>query len=242
MLITTIESQLRRITGASTSQYSQADFLIDINVVKDEFWSAIVWAQTDRNYDIWAVDSTTLISEYTMPEVASDTAWSKILKNIAINYTWDTYTETWLPIYIPAREVSPDSLKHQWNYYVENQSTDDPIYYISDNSYFIAPAFREASLSNRIQLTWIKKIADYTISTTEADLKIPVDYQRVLLWGCIPYALMSKRVENNEIQKAQNDYINEKTIAIQNMTSRREWPITMLYPDQQEENNFIIWA
>jgi hypothetical protein len=42
MLITTIESQLRRITGASTSQYSQADFLIDINVVKDEFWSAIV--------------------------------------------------------------------------------------------------------------------------------------------------------------------------------------------------------
>jgi hypothetical protein len=26
------------------------------------------------------------------------------------------------------------------------------------------------------------------------------------------------------------------------MTSRREWPITMLYPDQQEENNFIIWA
>jgi hypothetical protein len=33
---------------------------------------------------------------------------------------------------------------------------------------------------------------------------------------------MSKRVENNEIQKAQNDYINEKTIAIQNMTSRRE--------------------
>jgi hypothetical protein len=34
-------------------------------------------------------------------------------------------------------------------------------------------------------------------------MKIPVDFQRVLLWGVIPYALMSKRVDTNEVSKAQ---------------------------------------
>jgi hypothetical protein len=41
--------------------------------------------------------------------------------------------------YIKAREVNRQTLEFEWNYYLENQSVDDPIYFIADNSVFIAP-------------------------------------------------------------------------------------------------------
>lgn len=238
MLITDIEAQIRTRTGVSTTQYSQAQFLLDINEAKDEFWSTVVAKlNNERNWDSWKLDNTSLISEYQIPTVAYDTAWAKVLSWVSMNYTWDTYTTTWLPIYIPARLVSPDSLQYEWNYYVENQSTLDPIYRIADDSIFIAPSFRTASLADRIKLTWIRKIPDYTIATTEANLKLPVDFQRLLIWSVIPFALMAKRSDNNTIQKAQNDYEKKKLVAIQNMSARKEWPITMEYPTQDNIYN-----
>ena len=241
MLITNIESQLRTRTWVSTWQYSQAQFLLDIAEAKDEFWSNIVARlDEDSNYEIWFNDSTTTDSEYTMPEVASDTAWLKMLKGIAIDYTWNTFTETWLAQYTKATEVNPTDLPYEWNYYVENQSQDKPIYYIADNSFFIAPAFRTAALTNRIKLTWIQKIADYTIATTEAEMRIPVDFQRLLIWAVIPFALMAKRVDDNQIQKAQNDYETKKTTALQNMAARKEWPIFMSYPETQNDDEIIL--
>lgn len=238
MLITNIEAQVRTRTWVSTWQYSQAQFLLDINEAKDEFWSAVVAKlNNDRNWDSWKIKNTTLISEYAMPEVAFDTAWTKVLSWIAINYTWDTYTTTWLPIYVPARLVSPDSLENEWNYYVEKQSTNDPIYMIKDNSYMIAPAFRTAWLANRIKLTWIRKIPDYDIDTTEAEMKLPVDFQRLLIWAVMPLALYAKRVDDNTITKAENKYEAKKLVAIQNMSARKEWPITMEYPAQDNIYN-----
>lgn len=241
MLITNIEAQVRTRTWVSTSQYSQAQFLLDVNEAKDEFGSAYTAKlNNERNWESWKVDNTSLVSEYTMPEVASDTAWMKVLSWVAVNYTWETYTTTWLPKYTPARLVSPDSLEHEWNYYVENQSTSDPMYMIADDSYFIAPSFRKANLADRIKLTWIRKIPDYTIATTEAEMKIPVDFQRLLIWACIPSALMAKRVDDNTVQKAQNDYDSKKITAIHEMSARKEWPITMEYPDQQENDDIIL--
>lgn len=241
MLIANIEAQLRTRTWVSTSQYSQAQFLLDINEAKDEFWSAVVARlEEDSNYEIWTVDETTTNTEYVMPAVAYNTAWTKMLKWVSIAYNDNTYSDTWLLQYTKAREVGQTSLPKEWNYYVENQPQDDPIYYIADNSYFIAPSFRTAALANRIKLTWIRKIADYTISTTEANMKIPVDFQRLLIWAVIPFALMAKRVDDNTVQKAQNDYEAKKINALQNMASRKEWPISMLYPDQQNEEDIII--
>lgn len=241
MQIVDIEAQIRTRTWVSTGQYSQAQFLLDINEAKDEFWSAVVAKlNNDRNWDSWKADNTSLISEYAMPTVAYDTAWAKVLSWVAVNYTGDTYTTTWLPIYIPARLVSPDGLEHEWNYYVENQSTDDPMYMIADNSYFIAPSFREANLADRIKLTWIRKIPDYTISTTEAEMKISVDFQRLLIWAVMPLALMAKRADANDIQKAQNDYESKKVIAIQNLSQRKEWPITMELPNEVYNDDVIL--
>lgn len=66
-------------------------------------------------------------------------------------------------------------------------------------------------------------------------MKIPVDFQRLLVWASIPLALMAKRVDDNKVQKAQNDYESKKQVALQNLSQRKEWPITMEYPAESND-------
>jgi len=55
MLITTMYSRVVRLTGAST--YTQANFLEDLNEVKNKFWSKIVTktSDDDRHYQEWLI-------------------------------------------------------------------------------------------------------------------------------------------------------------------------------------------
>ena len=87
MLITNIEAQIRTRTGVSVSQYSQAQFLLDVNEAKDEFGSAInERIDNKRNWDSWKLDETTLLSEHQIPEVAYNLAGAKMLSGVAMNY------------------------------------------------------------------------------------------------------------------------------------------------------------
>ena len=236
-----IIAQMRRRVKVDTSQYSDANALIDLNTRKDEFWSALITnVPEDYNWDRWLVDLTSTDTEYVMPEVAYNTAWAKLLKGVAINYTWDTYTETWLAKYTPAREVNPNTLEHDWFYYVENQSQDDPIYFVADNSYFIAPAFRTAWLANRIKLTWIRKIPDYELTTTEADMKIPVDQQQALVYWLMIDWYFNKWVDDNTINNAEARWERKKQEAIKNLSIRVENPITFTYPNESSDDEVIL--
>jgi len=233
-------AQMRRRVKVDTSQYTDANALIDLNTLKDSFWSEVVTNIPESyNWDSWKVDNTTLISEYQIPEVAYDTAWAKKLKAISMNYNWDTYTNSGLPIYIPAREVNPATLEHQWNYYAENQSTSDPIYYVADNSYFIAPAFRESNLSERIKLTWIRKIPDYTLATTEAEMKIPVDQQQALVFWLMIDWYFNKWVDDNTINNAEARWIRKRDEAISQLSNRVENPTTFELPNELVDNNCL---
>lgn len=241
MEITTIISLVRRYAWVTTSQYPDTDFLQDINMIKDEYWTlkvaSLVW---NINYDIWTVDDTVINqTEYNLPIINSNTAWVKSVKSISVNYTGDTY-DTWELKYIPAIEVNPHTLKNDWGYYVANQSQEKPIYYISDKSLFIAPAFKSWEVwVNRIKIEWIRKIPDYTLSTTEAQMKFNVDEQRILMWGCLPLALMSKRADNNQVAKAQSDYIRERDLALRSSRDINESPREMRYPEFN--NNDELW-
>lgn len=227
-----IIAQMRRKSGSDTSQYPDADALIDLNTLKDEFWSAIcTTVNEDYNWERWTSSSVALQSEYTLATVAYNTAWTKILKWVAVNYNWETYTDTGWLIYLKARLVNPNTLPYEWDYYVENQSEDDPIYYIADNSYFIAPAPRTV-VTNWLKLTWIRKIPDYTLSTTEADTKLPVDVHNALVYWLVVQALENKRVEENLIISAENRRTRKRQEAIQSLETRVEWPIFMKYPDE----------
>lgn len=232
MLLTTMYNRILRLSGLST-QYSQANFLEDINTVKDKFWSKYVSIfSDDRHYQEWTIDGWTVAfqSEYSLKEVATDVEGVKILKSLAINYNGDTYTNTGLLQYIPVREVDKDTLRHEWNYYCENQDKNDPIYFLADNSVFIAPVPLASEVwDGRLKITWVRNITDYAIDST--NLIIPSDFHWILELWVLPFALQTKRVDNNEIQKAQNDYLQAESDALNTLWNRKEWPVFMLYPE-----------
>ena len=231
-----IIAQMRRRVKVDEYQYTDADALKDLNTLKDSFWSLIVTeAPESYNWDRWLVDLTTTNTEYQIPEVAYNKAGAKLLKWISINYNWETYSETGNLKYINAREVNPNTLEHEWFHYVENQSKDDPIYFVADNSYFIAPSFRTAGLVNRIKLTWIRKIPDYELTTTEANMKIPVDQQQVLVYWLMIDWYFNKWVDDGTINNAEARWEKKKTEAIKTLSNRVENPTTFELPSESDD-------
>lgn len=232
----TLISQMRRIVKVDTNQYEDSEALADLNTLKDEFWSWIVTKVQDKyNWEKWSTDSIALQSEYTIPTVASTTAWAKLLNWVSIVYNTseNTYTDTWWLKYIPAVEVNPNWLEYDWDYYVENQSEDTPIYYVADNSVFIAPAPR-TWITNWIKLTWIRKIADYTLATTEAEMKLPKDQQNALLYGLIMFGYMNKPADDWTINNAEARWLRKRDEAIRSLEIRVDTPTILKYPEEQE--------
>lgn len=237
-----IIAQMRRKVKVDTFQYSDANALIDLNTLKDEFWSELITnVDEDYSWERWLVNETTTNTEYTIPEVAYDTAWAKLIKWVSINYSWETYSETWLLQYIPAKEVNPNTLEKDWYYYVENQPQDKPIYFVSDGSYFIAPSFRTAALEDRIKLTWIRKIPDYALDTTEANMKIPVDQQQALVYWLVVHWFENKWVDDNTINNAEARWERKKQAAIKSLSTVVENPTTLLYPESNQSDEVMTY-
>jgi len=185
---------MRRRAKVNTTQYSDVNALIDLNVRKNELWSAVCTTISEPyNWEQWTVASVDLQSEYLIPDVTTTTVGAKLLHSVSIAYDTSTYTDTGAIVYAKARRVDPSSLQEEWNFYVENQSITDPIYRLADNSIFIAPAPRTGEGgSTRIKLTGIRNISDWSASTTEANMKFPPDHQQALIYALTVDGLVNK--------------------------------------------------
>ena len=104
-----------------------------------------------------------------------------------------------------------------------------PIYYVADNSYFIAPT-PTVVIPSGIVITGIRNIPDYTLSSTEADMIIPLDQQNLLVYGLIPYIFDMKTMANENIA-AVNKYESMKQAMISNLSERVIAPFQNQYPD-----------
>jgi len=232
-----IIAAMRRKTKVTTAQYTDNEAIDDLNILKDEFHSAILSTISDEkfNWEKWVHDTVALQSEYSIPEVASDTAGAKLLNSVAINYNWETYENTGVLKFIQAKEVNPDTLENDWEYYVENQDVDNPIYYVWENSIFIAPApLSDEAGTGRIKLTGIKKIPDYTIATTEAEMRFPIDVHTALVYGLCVSAREARADEPALITNAENTWRMKRTEAIKSLEFRTVSPVTMNYPEESD--------
>ena len=215
-------------THVTSTMFPDAQVLKYLNIVKNNFWSYIVTAlNEDYDWDIFLTPTVANQDEYVLPLMASDTAWVKKLRGLSINYDGTTYDDGSIK-YIKAKETQLSSLSREWNYYVNNQDQAFPIYYIADNSVFIAPAPTSA-ITNWLQLKWVKKIPDYTVSTNEADIILPVDHHDILVQGILPYILKSQGKTQESINEKQ-EYIRQREQATQELADRNLSPLLMDYP------------
>jgi hypothetical protein len=115
-----------------------------------------------------------------MLEVASDRNGMKKIEAVYVAYENTLYAETSKLQYTKCTLVTRTSLEMEWEWYEAHQSAENPLYIIADASIFIAPV-PTVALDTGIKITGIRKIADYTIDTTESNMGITAEYEYVLV-------------------------------------------------------------
>ena len=104
-------------THTDDSEFTDARILKYLNIVKNNFWSYIISSiSEDYDWDIFTTDTVVDQDEYTLPAMASDSAWAKKVTSVAVNYDDETYDD-WGLKYIKAQPVKLSSLARNWNYY-----------------------------------------------------------------------------------------------------------------------------
>lgn len=247
MIPQTIIDRARRLSSTNSKYYSDTDAIADLNQVKNDLWSTIVTYVNENFYwQEFFVDTGDLVvgqSEYTLPPISATLQGIKKLQTVKIAYQSATYTGTNILQYVVAKEISPSTLPFPWSYYVQFQNPLTPIYYVSDNSFFIAPALTTIT-PGAISITGIRNVPDYTLATTEDEMIIPLDQQELLVYGLIPYIFDMKTMAS-ESMAARQRYFDMKQMMINNLTERVIAPFQNQYPDDLANqslanNNFII--
>ena len=221
----------RELANVSEDDFSDGRLLPFFNAVKDDLWSYLISAaKSNYNWDIWTISWSTVIwqSEYLIPEAASDVEWNVKISSIWLCYNWETYTD-WKKQYRKARLVNIQSLKEDWNYYVNNQSEIDPIYFIADKSIFIAPVFKK-EIEAWLQITWIKNIKDYTIDSLEEDIKIPSYLHKTLVQWVLSY-IHKAEWRKDDASFEYNIYAKDRDQAAKKFWNRTIWPAYLKLPN-----------
>lgn len=240
-----IFTMARELTDTSSTDYPDTRLLPFLNQVKNDLFSYLItWAWEKWNWDEWTTDSVVWQSEYVLPEAASDTEWNLKINSVLINYNGETYDDGSLK-YIRAKEVNPEWLRNPWNFYRNKQSKNKPIFYIADKSIFIAPTpvIQDWAITNGIQIKWIKTIVDYTVTTTESNIKIPLYLHDVLVQGLLPYIHRSEW-RKDDASFEEKKYEDKRDLAVNKLKNRSTWPHFLNYPDEIESgtdlDDFII--
>ena len=136
------------------STYTNEIYLDQAHVIAQDIWSDIIYARKgNKNWDIWLTDTVALQNEYTRPTVTSTNVGADMIESVSIAYTDDTYTNTGGKVYIPCTQATVEQIK-DWNRLLEEQDRDNPIYFYSDDSIFIAPDIRSTeSGTERLKIT-----------------------------------------------------------------------------------------
>jgi hypothetical protein len=241
----TIITKARRFAnitgGAGTGDYPDATAVSDLNDGKNDFWSAIVsTSNQDYGWQYWTADTVNLQSEYSLPPESASLAGGKKIKNVYVNYDGVTYPTTGKLAFRKAKLVDPGSLENSWEYYEKYQSPETPIYRVADKSVFIAPVpgadVGNTAGTGRIVMSGIRKVPDWTITTTEDDISayIPVDQQQALIhWLCWNIDLTKRQPQEAAQDRAEYDKIKNEYVT--KLAQRVETPFESSYPDERAE-------
>lgn len=185
----------RRDTHLTTTQYSDADGIIDLNVVMKKVINRII-SDVDENYfyEIWTTDAVAAQANGEYPlEIEDESGGTYVPGMVKVKSVWiqpvstEVLSDGTTKKYVKCREVDPDQLSEEWGYYLVNQSVDDPIYFIADKSVFIAPQFAAADVgaspNAQIKLYGVKSLAEVTAATLETEMPIMDDFHEIFIRG-----------------------------------------------------------
>jgi hypothetical protein len=200
--------------------YTDQIYLDQAHIIAQDIWSDIIYVRKgNKNWDVWLADTVSLQNEYTRPTVTSTNVGADMIESVSIAYTDDTYTNTAGKVYIPCTQATQEQIK-DWNRLLEEQDRDNPIYFYSDDSIFIAPEVRTTEAGvERLKITGVRSVASgsWTTATTETDIKLPVFMFEALFYGMMWKSSEHMRREDAIIMQKYNFYETFKARQIKKM-------------------------
>lgn len=218
-----ILNKSRRLAYCDITQYPNTEWLEDLNEIYQDLVTTITQqVNEDYFYDIFTSNTVDWQNEYTFSVPIAEAVWMNKLKSLYVKYTADWEYRT-------ARQISESTMEMTPDWYKINQSPEDPVFRIADNSFFIYPTPKEVVVWGiKLSVTTIPR--DLLIDDTESAIKLHRQYHNVLIWGILPYIFQSKWLIN-EKNDALATYERLKRDLVRKLTDRDLSPLTTSLPD-----------
>lgn len=165
------------VSHLNSSQVSAAKALVYLNAVYHDCVAGITQnVGEDFFLDVWVGDAVAdqTNGEYSFPAGDGSVAGLRKLKQLDVKVNSDqTY-------FTKARQVDIRSLGEGWDWYLANQPSSEPIYFVADKSFFLAPNFTSdtagAAGNGQLKLTGIKAVKDLAASGAETTILVPREF------------------------------------------------------------------
>lgn len=217
--------------------YTDDIFLEDAHYIAQDIWSTIQYAKRgDYSFDIWTWDTVSLQDEYSIKTgVTSTTTGVDFVESVSIERDSDTYVDTGDKTYKLCRTATANE-RLDWVRLLQEQDSEDPIYFYADGSIFIAPDIRTTEAGvGRLRITGVRSLASWSwaTATTETGIKLPLFMFDVLFYGL---KWKSSEFKSRDTAVINNDFLfyrNELNRAVKKMNieqSEEMWSTCRLDP------------
>ena len=214
-------------------QISAASLKSFFNIARNELGNAII-KDVNENffYEIWKRDAIANQEngEYPYPKATQDAPGMSKCQGLFVKGYKDDLD------YTKATEVDIKTLPKDWSWYLNNQPNAQPIYFIGDESFFVAPQFKSADLpdtpagNNQIKLLGISKFVDLDTGAPDSAILIPDDSHHRIAIGMEPWILKA-RGKKNEATLAFQEFEVEKQKMVDELTNRDNSGMTAKLPN-----------
>ena len=219
-------------THLKAAQINSTQLLGWFNLIRKEL-SRTIMSDVSENFffEIWTRDIVANRPDGEYPFPIASTSIKGLAKLVSVNVkTSATATD-----FTKAKEVDISALPQDWSYYLREQSPDEPIYFVADNSLFLAPQFTADQLSSPtendlLKLYGIAKVEDLLATDDATKILIPDEYQFLIAQG-MQYHIYKSRGKVSEANAVQVNYINGKFDMVDKLTNRDISAFSASIPD-----------